>query len=82
MTRYFHHGLSWPQLSFIVGDENGKTSWPKREEDLGDVFDQRTQRVGGYVPFLLAPWPGPKADGPNPSRERQCQICLPACQEE
>lgn len=25
MTHCFHHGLSWPQLSFIVGDENGKT---------------------------------------------------------
>lgn len=41
--------------------------------------------LSGCEAFPPAPWPGSEADGPGLSshdRELQCQICLPACQEE
>uniref|UniRef100_A0A452QLB6 N-terminal amino-acid N(alpha)-acetyltransferase NatA n=1 Tax=Ursus americanus TaxID=9643 RepID=A0A452QLB6_URSAM len=40
MKYYFYHGLSWPQLSYIAEDENGKIVGyvlAKMEEDPDDV---------------------------------------------
>uniref|UniRef100_A0A8C0CDC4 N-terminal amino-acid N(alpha)-acetyltransferase NatA n=1 Tax=Balaenoptera musculus TaxID=9771 RepID=A0A8C0CDC4_BALMU len=40
MKYYFYHGLSWPQLSYIAEDEDGKTVGyvlAKMEEDPDDV---------------------------------------------
>uniref|UniRef100_A0A8C6HFI8 N-terminal amino-acid N(alpha)-acetyltransferase NatA n=1 Tax=Mus spicilegus TaxID=10103 RepID=A0A8C6HFI8_MUSSI len=40
MKYCFYHGLSWPQLSYIAGDENGKIVGyvlAKMEEDPDDV---------------------------------------------
>uniref|UniRef100_A0A4X1VII6 N-terminal amino-acid N(alpha)-acetyltransferase NatA n=1 Tax=Sus scrofa TaxID=9823 RepID=A0A4X1VII6_PIG len=45
MKYYFYHGLSWPQLSYIAEDENGKIVGyvlAKMEEDPDDVHGHIT----------------------------------------
>eukprot|EP00158_Paraphelidium_tribonemae_P000538 Partr_v1_DN22742_c0_g1_i2_m37617 putative complex ard1 subunit len=40
MKYYFYHGLTWPQLSFVAEDENGKIVGyvlAKMEEETGEV---------------------------------------------
>ncbi|GCB81376.1 hypothetical protein scyTo_0022993, partial [Scyliorhinus torazame] len=63
MKYYFYHGLSWPQLSYIAEDENGKIVGyvlAKMEEDPDDV-------PHGHITSLVRsrmegswgkPWPG------------------------
>ncbi|CAG6021405.1 unnamed protein product [Menidia menidia] len=49
MKYYFYHGLSWPQLSYIAEDENGKIVGyvlAKMEEDPDDAVKRSHRRLG------------------------------------